>query len=234
MTPRSTPCPQNHPLASAGHSHIPVWRWPQPFINSAERGCGGVCDARVPVPSEAVGAGAERGRMETGVAVPVRAVWAGSPPFRCGPGGCACVVLGLCPAGRVGPAVLWVGVSGYVKGVPCGVCRAGPLSDVVERRCATLPHPSECSTIAVLGLSFRVRNGTGRLPQAMTAANSVVPALRLRGGAGRGDGSGTGRWTRVSLSIACGRSCSLPQVSFAVVSMPPPLKGGGCCVVFDH
>lgn len=95
-------------------------------------------------------------------------------------------------------AVVCVFVSGYEEGVPCGVCRAGPLSDVVERRCATLPHPSECSTIAVLGLSFRVRNGTGRLPQAMTAANSVVPALRLRGGAGRGDGSGTGRWTRVS------------------------------------
>ena len=42
---------------------------------------------------------------------------------------------------------------------------------VLWRRCATLPHSSGCSTIAVLGLSFRVRNGTGRLPQAMTAAN---------------------------------------------------------------
>ena len=41
----------------------------------------------------------------------------------------------------------------------------------VMRRCATLPHPVECSTIAVPGLSFRVRNGTGRLTWAMTAAN---------------------------------------------------------------
>lgn len=39
------------------------------------------------------------------------------------------------------------------------------------RRRATLPHPSRCSTIAVPGLSFRVRNGSGRLPWAMAAAN---------------------------------------------------------------
>ena len=44
------------------------------------------------------------------------------------------------------------------------------LRDVVMRRRATLPHPVECSTIAVPSLSFRVRNGTGRLTWAMTAA----------------------------------------------------------------
>ena len=38
------------------------------------------------------------------------------------------------------------------------------------RRRATLPHPLECSTIAAPGLSYRVRNGTGRLTWAMTAA----------------------------------------------------------------
>jgi hypothetical protein len=37
------------------------------------------------------------------------------------------------------------------------------------RRCPTLPHPHECSTIGAVGLSFRVRNGTGRFPHAMTA-----------------------------------------------------------------
>ena len=42
------------------------------------------------------------------------------------------------------------------------------------RRRATLPHPVECSTIAVPGLSFRVRNGTGRLTWAMTAANLLL------------------------------------------------------------
>lgn len=40
-----------------------------------------------------------------------------------------------------------------------------------KRRRATLPHPLRCSTIAVQGLSFRVRNGTGRLTLAMVAAN---------------------------------------------------------------
>lgn len=38
----------------------------------------------------------------------------------------------------------------------------------VVRRCPTLPHPHECSTIGAVGLSFRVRNGTGRFPHAMT------------------------------------------------------------------
>ena len=33
----------------------------------------------------------------------------------------------------------------------------------MKRRRATLPHPLECSTIAAPGLSYRVRNGTGRL-----------------------------------------------------------------------
>ena len=37
------------------------------------------------------------------------------------------------------------------------------------RRCPTLPHPPGCSTISAVGLSFRVRNGTGRFPHAMTA-----------------------------------------------------------------
>lgn len=42
------------------------------------------------------------------------------------------------------------------------------------RRRATLPHPVGCSTIAVPGLSFRVRNGTGRLTWAMAAANLLL------------------------------------------------------------
>ena len=40
---------------------------------------------------------------------------------------------------------------------------------MVVRRRPTLPHPGECSTIGAEGLSFRVRNGTGRFPFAMTA-----------------------------------------------------------------
>ena len=37
-----------------------------------------------------------------------------------------------------------------------------PNINVCARRCPTLPHPSECSTIGAGSLSFRVRNGTGR------------------------------------------------------------------------
>ena len=42
-----------------------------------------------------------------------------------------------------------------------------PREEVVRRR-PTLPHPHECSTIGAERLSFRVRNGTGRFPFAMT------------------------------------------------------------------
>ena len=48
----------------------------------------------------------------------------------------------------------------------------------VKRRRATLPHPLECSTIAAPGLSYRVRNGTGRLTRAMTTANLTATARK--------------------------------------------------------
>ena len=46
------------------------------------------------------------------------------------------------------------------------------------RRCPTLPHRGRCSTIGAEGLSFRVRNGTGRFPLAMTAVTlwNYLPA----------------------------------------------------------
>ena len=50
----------------------------------------------------------------------------------------------------------------------------GPIR--LKRRRATLPHPLECSTIAAPGLSYRVRNGTGRLTRAMTTANLTATA----------------------------------------------------------
>ena len=86
---------------------------------------------------------------------------------------------------------------------PVGV---GFVSSVV-RRCATLPHPVGCSTIAVPGLSFRVRNGSGRLPWAMAAAS-----LQLSTRVGWLCGClGTGGWTRrvcvfVTVDQVCGRS----------------------------
>ena len=67
----------------------------------------------------------------------------------------------------------------------------------LKRRRATLPHPLECSTIAAPGLSYRVRNGTGRLTRAMTTAKprsrndsqnmAAIPAIQLScGGLGTG------------------------------------------------
>ena len=43
------------------------------------------------------------------------------------------------------------------------------------RRRPTLPHPLECSTIGAVSLSFRVRDGTGRFPHAITTANLPPP-----------------------------------------------------------
>ena len=53
----------------------------------------------------------------------------------------------------------------------------GPRPLMVVRRCPTLPHPPGCSTIGAVGLSFRVRNGTGRFPHAMTAV-TLCPCTR--------------------------------------------------------
>src|SRR4029453_1312089 len=54
-------------------------------------------------------------------------------------------------------------------GDPPSRCGLGGLDLMCVRRCPTLPHPPGCSTIGAVGLSFRVRNGTGRFPHAMTA-----------------------------------------------------------------
>ena len=71
---------------------------------------------------------------------------------------------------------------------------------VLVRRRATLPHPSGCSTIAVPGLSFRVRNGSGRLPWAMAAANlllSIPRAITPVGAGVVGWGPDSGRDRRI-------------------------------------
>ena len=73
------------------------------------------------------------------------------------------------------------------------------------RRRATLPHPLECSTIAVPGLSFRVRKGTGRLTWAMTTAKPIRYGRPEKPAAGNGTnhdsgrgGPGTGQRTRAN------------------------------------
>src|SRR5690606_40290896 len=50
---------------------------------------------------------------------------------------------------------------------------------VVVRRCPTLPHPGGCSTIGAGRLSFRVRNGTGRFPAAMTTETPAKQPHRV-------------------------------------------------------
>ena len=63
-----------------------------------------------------------------------------------------------------------------------GALRSTGTPNERMRRRATLPHPLECSTIAVPGLSFRVRKGTGRLTWAMTTAKPIRTANRKTGG----------------------------------------------------
>ena len=67
------------------------------------------------------------------------------------------------------PGATPAGNPGNENGPP-GSQRLDREAQHVKRRRATLPHPLECSTIAAPGLSYRVRNGTGRLTRAMTTA----------------------------------------------------------------
>ena len=101
-------------------------------------------------------------------------------------------------AGVAGWGCVWVWESpGPLSG------GAGAFVYVLVRRRATLPHPVGCSTIAVPGLSFRVRNGSGRLPWAMAAASLQFFVVPARGGGGC---LGTGWWTRAC--SCCGVVCS--------------------------
>ena len=54
----------------------------------------------------------------------------------------------------------------FLTRVPPGRFRRVPggTLNVLKRRRAALPHPAECSTIAVPGLSFQVRNGCWAFP----------------------------------------------------------------------
>ena len=48
------------------------------------------------------------------------------------------------------------------------------------RRCPTLPQGPPCSTIGAVSLSFRVRNVSGRFPDAMAAVTlAPTPTVRL-------------------------------------------------------
>ena len=97
---------------------------------------------------------------------------------------------------------VWVGPRGLLasSGGPCRVVR----------RRATLPHPVGCSTIAVPGLSFRVRNGTGRLTWAMAAANLLLYGQTL-GSAGLWRPGNRTADADMSMFRLVARQCSLPS-----------------------
>ena len=105
---------------------------------------------------------------------------------------------------------------------------SGAFVNWVRRR-ATLPHPVGCSTIAVPGLSFRVRNGTGRLTWAMAAANLLLYGQTL-GSAGLVAAwePDSGRDALVRLVfIPCSLSCGM--VRSRMLAFQPGLD---CCVAF--
>ena len=133
----------------------------------------------------------------------------GRPRCRVGAGGVLCV------SGHArSPGCFWgcVGLGrecfGYAK-APWGVCSEGLPVRVVRRR-ATLPHPVGCSTIAVPGLSFRVRNGTGRLTWAMAAANLLLYGQTL-GSAGLWRPGNRTADADMSMFRLVARQCSLPS-----------------------
>ena len=79
---------------------------------------------------------------------------------------------------------------------------------MVVRRRPTLPHTPVCSTIGAVGLSFRVRNGTGRFPHAMTAV-TLSPCC------------GPGQCSRVASRVAC----------YTIIHLLPQCAARGAAVV---
>ena len=134
----------------------------------------------------------------------------GRPRCRVGAGGVLFVSgHARSPGCFCGGVWVWVVSVSDMGKAPWGVCSKGLPVRVMRRR-ATLPHPVGCSTIAVPGLSFRVRNGTGRLTWAMAAANLLLygreqcPAGLWRPGNRTADAD-------MSMFRLVARQCSLPS-----------------------
>ena len=60
-----------------------------------------------------------------------------------------------------------------IGSAPTSVVRTDPILVVCARWCPTLPHPGGCSTIGAVRLSFRVRDGAGRFPVAVTTETTT-------------------------------------------------------------
>ena len=71
----------------------------------------------------------------------------------------------------------WLAACGYTAtGSAPGVLLVEPPGAervVCARWCPTLPHPGGCSTIGAVRLSFRVRDGSGRFPVAVTTETTT-------------------------------------------------------------
>ena len=134
----------------------------------------------------------------------------GRPRCRVGAGGVLFVSgHARSPGCFCGGVWVWVVSVSDIGKAPRGVCSKGLPVRVMRRR-ATLPHPVGCSTIAVPGLSFRVRNGTGRLTWAMAAANLLLYGQTL-GSAGLWRPGNRTADADMSMFRLVARQCSLPS-----------------------
>ena len=134
----------------------------------------------------------------------------GRPRCRVGAGGVLFVSgHARSPGCFCGGVWVWVVSVSDMGKAPWGVCSEGLPVRVVRRR-ATLPHPVGCSTIAVPGLSFRVRNGTGRLTWAMAAANLLLYGQTLGSAGLWRPGNRIGDAMPLMFRLVA-RQCSLPS-----------------------
>lgn len=155
----------------------------------------------------------------------------GRPRCRVGAGGVLFVSgHARSPGCFCGGVWVWVVSVSDMGKAPWGVCSEGLPVRVVRRR-ATLPHPVGCSTIAVPGLSFRVRNGTGRLTWAMAAANLLLYGQTL-GSAGLWRPGNRTADADMSMFRLVARQCSLPSGVVCRRKMRSPKESGNVGVAF--
>ena len=155
----------------------------------------------------------------------------GRPRCRVGAGGVLFVSgHARSPGCFCGGVWVWVVSVSDMGKAPWGVCSEGLPVRVVRRR-ATLPHPVGCSTIAVPGLSFRVRNGTGRLTWAMAAANLLLYGQTL-GSAGLWRPGNRTADADMSMFRLVARQCSLPSGAVCRRKMRSPKESGNVGVAF--
>ena len=155
----------------------------------------------------------------------------GRPRCRVGAGGVLFVSgHARSPGCFCGGVWVWVVSVSDIGKAPWGVCSKGLPVRVMRRR-ATLPHPVGCSTIAVPGLSFRVRNGTGRLTWAMAAANLLLYGQTL-GSAGLWRPGNRTADADMSMFRLVARQCSLPSGAVCRRKMRSPKESGNVSVAF--